>query len=111
MAGPLPVWISGAFGGAVTIGGLSAIGAGVYSMRSPNDSILKYELAIETDDECLLVAHGTASQTAVAREIILAARRPAELGVHWSDAFTPRGRGIVGPQKTAGRRTAAFEQF
>lgn len=83
IADPLAVWIRGALGGAVTIGGLSAMVAGAYSMSLPKDSVLKYELAIEADDEFLLVAHSTAGEAALARDIIWAAR-PAELGVHSS---------------------------
>jgi hypothetical protein len=40
----------------------------------PKDSVLKFELAIEKDDEFLLVAHGTADEAAVARDILWAAR-------------------------------------
>jgi predicted phage tail protein len=94
---PLAVWTRGALGGAVTIGGLSALAAGVYSMSLPKDSVLKYELTIETDDEFLLVAHSTAGEAAVARDILCAAR-PAELGVHSSLPLKTGARGSIGPQ-------------
>jgi hypothetical protein len=74
IAEPLAVWIRGALGGAITIGGLCAGAAGIYSVRLPKDSVLKFELAIEKDDEFLLVAHGTADEAAVARDILWAAR-------------------------------------
>lgn len=83
LADPLSVWVRGALGGAVTIGGLSAMGAGMYSMSLPKDSVLKYERAIETDDEFLLVAHSTAGEAAVARDILWAVR-PVESSVHSS---------------------------
>jgi hypothetical protein len=94
---PMAVWIRGALGGAITVGGLGTVGAAVYSMSLPKESVLKYELAIETDDEFLLVAHGTASETDAAREIISTAR-PAALGVQSSVPLKARGRGGLGPQ-------------
>src|ERR1035438_2110007 len=42
VAGPLTGWLGGALGGAVLVGGLSAIGAGLYSLGIPTDSILHY---------------------------------------------------------------------
>src|SRR5271157_6565269 len=44
VAGPLVAWMAGALEGAVVVGGLSAIGAGLYSMGIPKDSIVRYEL-------------------------------------------------------------------
>ena len=58
VAGPLVAWIVGALEGAVAIGGLSAIGAGLYGMGIPKDSVIQYELALKTDQYLLLV-HGT----------------------------------------------------
>src|SRR5277367_4547101 len=69
VAGPLVAWIVGAVEGAVVGGGLSAFGAGLYSIGLPKDSILKYDIAIKTD-RFLLLAHGTADETARACEII-----------------------------------------
>ncbi|MEO6752578.1 MAG: general stress protein [Chthoniobacteraceae bacterium] len=69
VAGPLVGWIVGALEGAVVIGGLSAIGAGLYGLGIPKDSILRYESAIKTD-KFVLVAHGTAQEASHAREII-----------------------------------------
>jgi hypothetical protein len=73
LAGPLPLWISGAFWGAVTNGGLSAIIAGVYSVSLPKDSVLKYELEMAADSQCMLVASG-ADEAAAARELLWVAR-------------------------------------
>ena len=39
--------IVGALEGAVVTGGLSALGAGLYSLGIPKDSIVKYETAAE----------------------------------------------------------------
>src|ERR1700733_11398871 len=43
MAGPLVGWLVGALEGAVVVGGLSAIGAALFSIGIPKDSILQYE--------------------------------------------------------------------
>lgn len=69
VAGPMVAWIVGALEGAVVVGGLSAIGAGLYGIGIPKDSIVKYELALKTD-KYLLMAHGTAAEVGKAREII-----------------------------------------
>src|SRR5271163_163267 len=42
VAGPLVGWIVGALEGAAVVGGLSAVGAGLYSIGIPQDSIVKY---------------------------------------------------------------------
>ena len=69
VAGPLVAWIVGALEGAVVAGGLSAIGAGLYSIGIPKDSVVKYETAIKSD-KFLLLAHGTADEVAKARNIM-----------------------------------------
>ena len=69
VAGPLVAWIVGALEGAVIVGGLSAIGAGLYSLGIPKDSIVRYETAIKTG-KYLLIAHGTPEETARAQKII-----------------------------------------
>jgi uncharacterized membrane protein len=69
MAGPIVGWIVGALEGAVVVGGLSALGAGLYSMGIPKDSVLHYETAVKSG-KYVLVAHGSDVETAHAREII-----------------------------------------
>jgi uncharacterized membrane protein len=69
VAGPLVAWIVGALEGAVVVGGLSAVGAGLYSLGIPKDSILRYETALKTD-KFVVIAHGTAQEMSRAREII-----------------------------------------
>jgi len=80
VGGPLVAWIVGALEGAVAVGGLSAIGAGLYSIGIPKDSILKYETAIKSD-KFLLVVHGTAAEVSRAKDI-LDTTHPAELALH-----------------------------
>lgn len=69
VAGPLVAWIVGALEGAAVFGGLSAVGAGLYGMGIPKDSVVQYEMALKTDN-FLLMVHGTASEVAKAKAII-----------------------------------------
>jgi uncharacterized membrane protein len=80
VAGPLVAWIIGALEGAVVVGGLSAIGAGLYSIGIPKDSIVQYESAIRSD-KFLLLAHGTEEEVERAKGIMRTAR-PVEVAVH-----------------------------
>ena len=67
--GPLVSWIVGALGGAVMVGGLSALGAGLYSIGIPKDSIMEYETALKAA-KFLVIAHGTAAEMATAKSIL-----------------------------------------
>ena len=69
VAGPLVGWIVGALEGAVVVGGVNAIGAGLYSLGIPKNSVLQYEEDITTG-KYVVIAHGTAEEVARAREII-----------------------------------------
>jgi hypothetical protein len=80
IAGPLVSWIVGALEGAIVVGGLSAIGAGLYGIGIPKNSVLKYETAIK-GGKFLLLAHGTADEVTRAKDIIQTTQ-PAELGLH-----------------------------
>jgi hypothetical protein len=69
MFGPIVGWILAALEGAAVIGGLSALGAALYSIGIPQDSIMQYETAIKSD-KYLVIAHGTAGQVAQAKSIL-----------------------------------------
>jgi len=69
VAGPIVSWIVGALEGAVVVGGLSALGAGLFSMGIPKDSILKYETAVKSG-KYIVIAHCSDTETVQAREII-----------------------------------------
>ena len=69
VAGPLVSWIIGALEGAVLVGGLSAVGAGLYSLGIPKNSILQYETALKTG-KFVLIAHGSLDETTRAKEIL-----------------------------------------
>jgi uncharacterized membrane protein len=68
-AGPLVAWIVAGLEGAVVVGGVSALGAGLMSIGIPKDSVLKYEIALTTD-KYLLVVHGTQEEIEKAKNII-----------------------------------------
>ena len=80
VAGPLVAWIVGALESAVLLGGMSAIGAGLYSIGVPKDSIVEYETAIKSD-KFLLLAHGTATEVQNAR-IIMHKAQALDIGLH-----------------------------
>lgn len=69
VGGPLVSWIIGALEGATIVGGLSAVGAALFGIGIPKDSILKYERSIKAD-KFLLVAHGTADEVDRAKSIL-----------------------------------------
>jgi hypothetical protein len=71
MAGPVVGWLLGALGEAVLVGGLSALGAGLYSQGIPKNSVLKYETAVKSG-KFVLIAHGTTLDATRARDIISA---------------------------------------
>jgi hypothetical protein len=83
-AGPVVAWIVAALENAVVVGGVSALGAGLFSIGIPKDSIVKYEAALKTD-QFLLIAHGSAAEVAKAKDII-ESTHPAQLSVHSGEA-------------------------
>ena len=83
-AGPVVAWIVAALEGAAVVGGVSALGAGLYSMGIPKESIVKYEAALKTD-QFLLIVHGTASEVAKAKDII-ETTHPAQFSLHSGQA-------------------------
>jgi uncharacterized membrane protein len=85
VAGPLVAWIVGALESAVVVGGVSALGAGLFSIGVPKNSVLQYELAVK-NDKFLLIVHGSALEVAKAREV-LGTSAPAELIHHSADVL------------------------
>ncbi len=65
---------------AILVGGLSAIGAALYSVGIPKDSVLQYESALKADD-FLVMAHGSAGDVARAQSI-LGEQSPLSLHIH-----------------------------
>ena len=69
VAGHLVGWIVGALEGAVVVGGLSMVGAALYNLGIPKDSIVRYESALKAG-KFVLIAHGSLFDTTLAREIL-----------------------------------------
>jgi len=65
---------------AAIVGGLSALGAALYSVGIPNDSVLKYETAVKADS-FLVMARGTPEEVARAKAL-LGAVNPSRLDVY-----------------------------
>lgn len=70
--GTLAATIISAVEGAVVVGGLSALGAALFSIGIPKDSVIEYEAAIKADN-FLVMAHGPAADVARAKAILDAA--------------------------------------
>ncbi len=67
--GPVVGWIVGALGEGAVVGGLTALGAGLYSIGIPKDSILRYETELKAD-KFVVVAHGTPDEMTAAKRIL-----------------------------------------
>jgi hypothetical protein len=65
---------------AVIVGGMSALGAALYSIGIPKDSVIQYETALKADS-FLVMAHGTAEEMARAKTI-LGTVNPSRVDVH-----------------------------
>ncbi len=57
-AGPVVGWIVGALEGATVVGGFSALGAGMFSLGIPKDSVIEYETQIKAG-KFMVIAHGS----------------------------------------------------
>ena len=89
VAGPLVAWIVVALEREVAAGGLSALGAALYSIGIPETSILEYESSIKAG-KFLLVAHGTAEEVRRAKAVLAKSGVPKP-EVHLADAPVPVG--------------------
>ena len=82
VGGPIVSTIVGGLEGATLTGGLTALGAALYSIGIPKDSVIQYETAIKSD-KFLLIAHGTKEEMQHASEI-LGTNKEADVAVHVS---------------------------
>ena len=80
--GPVGGMIVGALENAVIVGGLSALGAGLYSVGIPKDSVVRYETAVKAD-KFLVIVHGTEDEVTKAKEII-ESTDPVESEAHYA---------------------------
>lgn len=69
VAGPLVSAIVGGLEGATAVGGMSALGAGLFSIGIPKNSVLAYESAIGAG-KFALIAHGTLEDVTRAKDIL-----------------------------------------
>ena len=69
VAGPLVMCIVSALEGAVVTGGLTALGAGLYSIGIPKNSVMQYETEVK-NGKLLLVVHGTTEEVERAKDIL-----------------------------------------
>jgi hypothetical protein len=69
VGGPLAVWIIGALESAAVMGGLSALGAAMYGIGIPKNSVLQYETEVK-NGKLLLVVHGTSAEVDRAKNLL-----------------------------------------
>ncbi len=93
--GHLAAMVVAAVEGAVLLGGLSALGAALFSIGIPKDSVIQYEQAVKADGY-LVVAHGSADEMARSKAI-LESSNPTRLDLHQN----------VSPQEPAHQHAAA----
>ena len=65
---------------AIVVGGLSALGAALYSIGVPKDSVLQYETDLKADS-FLVMARGSQSEVERAK-MIFGASNPTRIDVH-----------------------------
>lgn len=82
-AGPVVAWIVAGLESAVEVGALGALGAGLFSIGIPKNSIVEYETALKAD-QFLLIVHGTAAEVAQAKDIIQTTH-PVQFSQHLGD--------------------------
>ncbi len=82
----------GALETAAVLGGLSALGAALYGIGVPKDSVIQYEAALKAEG-FMVVAHGTAEEMTRAKAI-LGTNSPARLDMHTNVAAEPP-RGLL----------------
>jgi hypothetical protein len=75
--GPLVSWMVAALEGAAVWGGLSAVGAALYSLGIPRDRILIYENSLRAN-KFVVIAHGTTEEIDRACDILQ--------GTEWGEA-------------------------
>ncbi len=78
--GHLAAMVFAAIEGAVVVGGLSALGAALYSLGIPKDSLIEYEQALKADG-FLIVAHGPVEELSRAKAI-LETMKPISVDLH-----------------------------
>jgi hypothetical protein len=83
-AGPLVALIVSALESAAVVGGMSAIGAGLYSAGIPKNSVLEYETSLNAG-KFMLVVHGTPEEVKRASSILFSSGA-SETKLHLAEA-------------------------
>ena len=78
--GHLAAMVFAAVEGAAMVGGLSALGAAIFSLGIPKDSVIAYETALKAEG-FLIVAHGSVDEMSRAKSI-LETMHPSRLDLH-----------------------------
>jgi uncharacterized membrane protein len=87
IAGPLVARIIGALETALITGGISALVGGLTSIGIPENSALRYEVALKSN-KFLLIVHGTEDEASYARSL-LAKNKAEETAVHLGRRHAP----------------------
>jgi len=69
IAGSVVTLVVAALEGAIAAGGLSALGAGLFSLGIPKDSVIRYETSVRAG-KFVLIAHGDAAEVEKARAVL-----------------------------------------
>lgn len=69
VAGPLVMWIVGALEEAAVVGGLGALGAALFSIGIPKNSVIQYESEVK-NGKLILIVHGTDDEVERARDLL-----------------------------------------
>ena len=93
VAGPLVNALAGALGGAVLVGGLSALGATLANLGLTREQAIRYETQLKAD-RYLLIAQGTAEEVAEAHRTIAGAR-PSDTEIVVSAASEKEAQHVV----------------
>ena len=88
---------------AIVVGGLSALGAALYSLGIPKDSVLAYETAIKADD-FLVMARGSADEMARAKTILATTSPLAWMCTKARKRRKPRNLSFMRVKRTARSR-------
>ena len=78
--GYLAAMALGAVENAIVVGGISALGAALYSIGVPKNSVVQYETALKADG-FMVMAHGTADEMARAKAI-MSTVGPSRIDMH-----------------------------
>ncbi len=79
---------------AILVGGLSVLGAALYGMGIPRDTVVEYETAVKAD-AFLVMAHGSAAEMTRAKAILHAAQ-PSKLDLHATQVAIPTDPELAG---------------